>query len=101
MSRGWRILGVALVTFVVLGVMVSSAIRAGFIDEGLVFALGTLALLATGALLVLKVPESRLSWVMLLVALGDGLVNVADASEPGTLVSETMHPAAAGVWIKE
>ena len=31
---------------------------------------------------------------MLLVALGDGLVNVADAlSEPGTLVSETMHPS--------
>ena len=39
---------------------------------------GTLSLLTTGALLVLKVPENRLSWVMLLVALGDGLMNAAD-----------------------
>ncbi len=50
------------------------------------FAFGTLSLLATGALLVLKVPENRLSWVMLLVALGDGLMNAADGSEPGSLV---------------
>ncbi len=86
MSRAWRILTVALVTVVVLGSMVAGALREGFTGEGMVFALGTLSLLATGALLVLKVPENRLSWVMLLVALGDGLMNAADGSEPGSLL---------------
>ena len=76
----------ALVTVVVLGAMVTAAIRSGITGEGLAFALGTLSLLATGALLVLKVPENRLSWVMLLVALGDGLMNAADGAEPGSLV---------------
>ncbi len=86
MSRGWRILTVALVTVVVLGAMVTGAIRAGIDGESLAFAFGTLSLLATGALLVLKVPENRLSWVMLFVALGDGLMNAADGSEPGSLI---------------
>ena len=86
MSRGWRILTVALVTVMVLGGMVAGAIRGGLTGEGVVFALGTLSLLATGALLVLKVPENRLSWVMLLVALGDGVMNAADGSEPGSLL---------------
>lgn len=84
--RGWRILAVAMVTVVVLVFLVTGAIRAGFSGEGIVFALGTLSLLATGALLVLKVPENRLSWVMLLVALGDGLMTAADGSELGSLV---------------
>ena len=66
--------------------MVTAAIRDGFAGEGLAFAFGTLSLLATGVLLVLKVPENRLSWVMLLVALGDGLMNAADVSDPGSLV---------------
>ena len=86
MSRGWRILTVALVTVMVLGAMVAGAIRGGLTAEGMVFALGTLSLLVTGVLLVLKVPENRLSWVMLLVALGDGLMNAADGSEPGSLL---------------
>ena len=86
MNRRWRILTVALVAVVVLGATVYAAIRSGITGEGLAFALGTLSLLATGALLVLKVPENRLSWVMLLVAFGDGLMNAADGAEPGSLV---------------
>ena len=86
MRGGWRILTVALVTVVVLGAMVTGAIRAGFDGESLAFAFGTLSLLATGALLVLRVPENRLSWVMLFVALGDGLMNAADGSDPGSFI---------------
>ncbi len=86
MSRGWRVVTVASVTVVVLGAMLTGAIRAGIDGESLAFAFGTLSLLATGVLLVLKVPENRLSWVMLFVALGDGLMNAADGSEPGSLI---------------
>ena len=85
-GRGWRILTMALVSVVVLGAMLTGAIRAGIDGETLAFAFGTLSLLATGALLVLNVPENRLSWVMLFVALGDGLMNVADGSDPGSLI---------------
>ena len=66
--------------------MVTGAIRAGSTVRAWCSHLGTLSLLATGALLVLKVPENRLSWVMLFVALGDGLMNAADGSEPGSLL---------------
>jgi hypothetical protein len=88
MNKGWRILTVALDAVVVLGATVTAAMRSGISGEGLSFALGTLSLLATGALLVLKVPENRLSWVILLVA----LVGV---------VAETMQPSAAGVWVRK
>ncbi len=86
MNRGWRILTVALVAVVVLGATATAAIRSGISGEGLLFTLGTISLLATGALLVLRVPENRLSWVMLFVALGDGLVNAADGTTPGSLL---------------
>jgi len=85
-GRVWRILAVAIVSVVVLVSLVLGAIRDGLTGEGFVFALGTLTLLATGAVLVLKVPENRLSWVMLLVALGDSLLSAADGSEPGSLI---------------
>ncbi|MET0697359.1 MAG: hypothetical protein ABWZ58_08010 [Acidimicrobiia bacterium] len=130
MNRGWRILTVAVVAVVVLGATVTAAIRSGLSGEGLLFALGTLSLLATGALLVWKVPENRLSWVMLLMALGDGLVNAADGTVRSRynaqvvvnrfasslrdrgdsenvvdgwvgVVAETMQPAAACVWVRE
>jgi hypothetical protein len=89
MSRGNRVIAISVVTLVVVVVLVSmivGAVREPITAEGLVFALGTLSLLATGSLLVLKVPENRLSWVLLFVALGDGLMNAADGSEMGSVI---------------
>jgi len=61
MSREWWILAVALVTTVVLGAVIYGATRSGASWEGSVFLLGTFSLLATGSLLVLKVP--RTGWL--------------------------------------
>ena len=57
-NRRWRTLTVALVAVVVLGATVYAANRSGITGEGFAFALGTLSLLATGALLALKVPRT-------------------------------------------
>jgi hypothetical protein len=77
---------VGLVVALVLASMLLGAAREPITGDGLLFALGTLSLLATGSFLVLKVPENRLSWVLLFVALGDGLMNAADGAEMGSVI---------------
>jgi hypothetical protein len=89
MKRRRRVLAISVVSLVVAAVLVSmviGAVREPITGGGVVFTLGTLSLLATGAFLVLRVPENRLSWVLLLVALGDGLINAADGAEMGSLI---------------
>jgi hypothetical protein len=77
---------VALVVAVVFASMLAGMAREPVTADGFVFALGTLSLLATGSFLVLKVPENRLSWVLLFVGLGDGLMNAADGAQVGSAI---------------
>jgi hypothetical protein len=76
-----RLLAVAMVTLVIVAALVSAYLRKGVNGDELLFVLGGLSLLTTSSLLVLRVPENRLSWV--------------------GVVSATMQPASAGVWVRE
>ena len=85
-SRTWRLLAISMVALLMLAALVSSYARTGVTGDGLVFVLGGVALLGTSSLLVLRVPENRLAWVLLLVALGTALMTAADDAVPGSFI---------------
>jgi hypothetical protein len=80
LSRSRRLLLVSVVGLVVMAGAVSGYVRDGIGGEGIVFALGAISMLSTGAILVLKVPENKLSWLLLVVAFGLGTMSLFETS---------------------
>ena len=75
----WRgsVLAVVLVATVMLVGIVDAAIN-GVSRDTLVFVPVATAFLFVGSLLVIRVPENRVSWVMLAIALGFGFLRLAE-----------------------
>lgn len=69
-SRPVRILVVSTVAALMLVGMIWSAVINGISGDAPLFGVAGLLMLSVASLLVLRVPENRVSWVMLLVALG-------------------------------
>ena len=84
MNRSIRLLIVLAVGLVVMVGAIAGSVREGISGEGIVFALGAISMLTTGAILVLKVPENALSWLLLVVAFGLGIMSMFDMSGSGT-----------------
>jgi hypothetical protein len=81
-----RVVAISVVALVMLAALLSAYLRTGFTGEGLLFAVGGLSLLVTSSLLVLRVPENRLSWVLLVVALGTALTGSAGGAARGSIL---------------
>jgi len=73
-----RIVAVCAVAAFAVGALVGE-IQRGVSDDGMVLIPGFIVFLAVGTLLVVRVPENRLSWVMLTIALSGPLLLVAES----------------------
>jgi hypothetical protein len=83
LSRAIRIAGIGAVGLVVGAAIVVGYLREGVTGDGMVFVLGALTLYGTGALLVSKVPDNRLSWLVLMVAFGVAILGMFDNAPLG------------------
>jgi len=92
----WRgsVLAVVLVATVMLVGIVDAAIN-GVSRDTLVFVPVATAFLFVGSLLVIRVPENRVSWVMLAIALGFGFLRLAE-SLSGSGVEDLVNGI--GLW---
>jgi hypothetical protein len=78
---------VAAVGLLVTAGAVIGYVREGVDGEGAVFVLGAVSMFLTGAILVLKVPDNALSWLVLAVATGLGIMTLFDTETgPGAMV---------------
>ena len=80
MKPSLRLLLVSVVGVFVMVGAIAGYVREGISGEGIVFALGAISMLTTGAILVLKVPENALSWLLLVVAFGLGIMGLFETS---------------------
>ena len=80
MKRSLRLMLVLVVGLVIIVGAIAGYIREGLSGEGIVFTLGAISMLTTGAILVLKVPENALSWLLLVVAFGLGIMGLFEMS---------------------
>ncbi|MEX1133253.1 MAG: hypothetical protein WED83_00230 [Acidimicrobiia bacterium] len=84
-SWTFRILVVSVVATAVLGGGFYGFSGTEGTGDALIFALGGLSLLSVGSLLVLRVPANRVSWVLLAVALGIGLMSAFEGGASSEL----------------
>jgi hypothetical protein len=80
MSRGSRAAIVAAVGLLLVGGAVVAYLREGVDGEGVITLLGAVSMYVTGGILVLKVPENALSWLLLVVAAGLGIMILFETS---------------------
>lgn len=69
----------AIGAYVITNLLIGLA-RDGVTGEGFMFALGSLAFYAVAALLVMRVPENRLSWLLLTISLGIAMLGLMDGN---------------------
>lgn len=87
MSRLGRLATVAAVGLLVTAGAVIGYVREGVDGEGAVFVLGSVSMFVTGAILVMKVPDNALSWLVLAVATGLGIMTLFDTETgPGAMI---------------
>jgi MFS family permease len=72
--------GAYLVTTLLIGL-----VRDGVTGEGFAFAVGSLVFYSVAAVLVMRVPENRLSWLLIAVSLGVALLGLMDGSPEDSL----------------
>jgi hypothetical protein len=80
MSRWGRLAAVAAVGLLVVAGAVAGYIRDGADGEGAAIVLAALAMVVTGGILVLKVPENALSSLLLIIAAGLGIMTLFEMS---------------------
>lgn len=80
MSRWGRLAIVAAVGLLVVAGAVVGFLREGVGGEGAAIVLGALSMVVTGGILALKVPENALSWLMLTIAAGLGVMTLFETS---------------------
>jgi hypothetical protein len=80
MSRGGRLVVVTAVGLLVVAGAVAGYLRDGPDGEGTAMVLGGLSMLVTGGILVARVPDNALSWILLTIAAGLGIMTLSDMS---------------------
>ncbi len=85
MSIRPRLLLVGAVGSYTIATLLVGLFRDGMTGGGFVFAVGSLAFYSVAAVLVMKVPDNRLSWLLILVSFGLAVLGHLDGSPEGSL----------------
>ena len=85
MSIRLRLLLVGAVGAYIITTLVLGLVRDGVTGDGFVFGVASLAFYSVAAVLVMRIPENRLSWLMITVSFGIALLALIDGSAEGSL----------------